>query len=519
MPGTSGRTSVPRKPYDGKKKLCNIVEVRFEHILHTHPFDCGELLVRPGDKLVVEAEKGHQLATAVSQPERRLMDRERLHRVIRRANDRDVHLAEELTEEGRRAARFALGRIRAHQLQMKLVAVEYMLDRSRAVVYFTSDNRVDFRTLVRELAAELRVRIEMRQIGVRDGTGVIGGIGPCGHELCCSTFLRDFGTVAIREPKEQGITLNPQRITGMCSRLKCCLLYEKQSYAEVRPFTPRQDRSVMTAQGPGSIMEIDALARKIQVRFPGGAVESLHMRELIVLDVQLTREQLQATMTREEEVLARRRQKSAGGRVGAQAATDFATDDYLWADVEQKVSFFDEVLEPVEDSKTTAQKVGKRRKKVSSATREDGHKRDTNDRKTDDERGAKASRTNRRSKLVASAQKPRGLDAQGQKVEPRPAVKHGDATTGPAVFDASADSDVTIVRPRRRRGRRPVGTAGAAAPIVDGKSSESPKETAAEQASRRASNSRRRNRRSRSGGGTSGGGTSGGGTPSGGSDA
>lgn len=340
MPGTTGRTTVPRRPFEGRRQLCTIVDVRFEQVLHAHPFDCGDLIVRPGDALVVMTEKGPQLAKAVSVPERRLIESDRVRRVVRKASDHDVRSAHELQYEARRAMKFALTRVRHHNLPMKLVVVEYMLDRSRALVYFTSESRVDFRNLVRELASELRIRIEMRQIGVRDGTGVIGGIGPCGHELCCSSFLRDFQTVSIREPKEQGITLNPQRITGMCGRLKCCLLYEKQSYSAMRSFAPRADRSVMTAQGPASIVEVDALSRKLQVRFPGGAVESIHMRELIVLDVRLTPQELQATMTREEEVLARRRQKTAGGRVGNQIATSVAQDDYLWADVEQKVSFF-----------------------------------------------------------------------------------------------------------------------------------------------------------------------------------
>lgn len=371
IPGTKDRSTVPRRPFDGRRQLCNIVEVRFEQVLHAHPFDCGDLIVRPGDQLVVLTEKGPQLAKAVSVPERRLIEVDRVRRVIRKASDHDVRTARELEYEARRAMKFALTRVRFHNLPMKLVVVEYMLDRSRALVYFTSESRVDFRNLVRELAAELRIRIEMRQIGVRDGTGVIGGIGPCGHELCCSSFLRDFQTVSIREPKEQGITLNPQRITGMCGRLKCCLLYEKQSYTAMRPFAPRADRSVMTAQGPASIVEVDTLSRKLQVRFPGGTVESLHMRELIVLDVRLSPEELQATMTREEEVLARRRQKTAGGRVGNQVAAPIAQDDYLWADVEQKISFFSDeerAEETDEDGIEVVKKPRRRRRGKGSAT-------------------------------------------------------------------------------------------------------------------------------------------------------
>lgn len=339
MPGTSGRSNIPRTPYDGKRRLCNMVDVRFEHILQTESFDCGELIVRPGSALVVQTPKGPQIARAVSLPRRELISRTHQHRVIRHANPSDIERAEQLAAEGKAGVRKALLCVRKHRLPMKLVAVEYMLDRSRALVYFTSEQRVDFRALVRDLAKELRVRIEMRQIGVRDGAGIIGGIGPCGHELCCSSFLRSFRNVSIRAPKAQGITLNPQRITGMCGRLKCCLLYEKPSYTAAKPFAPRRDRSVLTAQGPGSIVSVDALSRTVYVRFPGGSSQSVHMRDLVVLDVRMSHAELQATMTREEEVLARRRQRSSAGHV-ADVSFEQSADDYLWDDLEAPLSFF-----------------------------------------------------------------------------------------------------------------------------------------------------------------------------------
>lgn len=339
MPGTSGRSNIPRTPYEGKRRLCNMVDVRFEHILQTESFDCGELIVRPGSALVVQTPKGPQIARAVSLPRRELIARTHQHRVIRHANPSDIERADQLAAEAKSGVRKALICVRRHRLPMKLVAIEYMLDRSRALVYFTSEQRVDFRALVRDLAKELRVRIEMRQIGMRDGAGIIGGIGPCGHELCCSSFLRSFRNVSIRAPKSQGITLNPQRITGMCGRLKCCLLYEKPSYSAAQPFAPRRDRSVLTDQGPGSIVSVDALSRTVYVRFPGGSSQSVHMRDLIVLDVRMSQEELRATMTREEEVLARRRQRSSAGHV-AEVSFEQSADDYLWDDLESPLTFF-----------------------------------------------------------------------------------------------------------------------------------------------------------------------------------
>lgn len=513
IPGTTGRSTLPKKPFEGRRQLCTVVEVRFDQVLHSHPFDCGDLLVRPGDMLVVMTEKGPQIAKAVSVPERRLLEADRVRRVVRRAHEHDLRNARELADEARRAMKYALGRVREHNLPMKLVVVEYMLDRSRALVYFTSESRVDFRNLVRELANELRIRIEMRQIGVRDGTGVIGGIGPCGHELCCSSFLRDFQTVSIREPKEQGITLNPQRITGMCGRLKCCLLYEKPSYAAMRPFAPKADRSVMTSQGPASIIEVDALSRKLQVRFPGGAVESIHMRELIVLDVRLTQEELQATMSREEEVLARRRQKTAGGRVGTQSASAISQDDYLWADVEQKISFFDTEDDANESSATTEERRSRRRRRggrTSDAVSERGTREagsgaaSTDGSSSDNAKGAKQRPVVRRDRSAGPSQS----NASGRPID-------AEGTVPPNEGEGSAS--------RRRRRRRKPESSSAASPAsganAEGRRTAADRMSADRMSDERASterpdaegssssSSRRRRRRSRGGGGGNGGGT------------
>lgn len=533
MPGTSGRSAIPRKPYEGRRQLCNIVEVRFDHILQTHPFDCGDLLVRPGDMLVVQTEKGPQLARAVTVPERRLIDRDAAGlRVLRRASDRDIETAAQLALDGREAMRFALKRVRTQRLPMKLIVVEYMLDRSRALVYFTSESRVDFRNLVRELAVELRVRIEMRQIGVRDGTGILGGIGPCGHELCCSAFLRDFQTVSIREPKEQGITLNPQRITGMCGRLKCCLLYEKQSYTSMRPFTPRRDRSVLTAQGPGSIVEIDALARKIQVRFPGGSVESIHMRDLVVLDRRLSQEELQATMTREEEVLARRRQRTAGGRVGG-VSFGATEDNYMWDEVEEIASFFDTTATPQREQDSKADEVTENKRSRSRRRNTRGSTADPRSSTRGKRRGrggAEASASNAEGQSPdARAPKPRGENAPDRGANDRSAA------------DRNAPKEGSSSSSRRRRRRKPSanaqgggqnnaqnsspnsaktqGGAQSNAPkAAQGGAQGSGKDAGASSGSSASSRRRRRTRRpSGGGGGNTGGGNRGGGSSGGGS--
>lgn len=352
MPGTSGTISTPRKPYGGKYQLCNIVDVKLDNVLQTESFDCGDWIIRPGDTLVVQTARGPSIARAIRLPQRVLIEKSQYQRVIRPATVQDLERDERHKVEAKEAMRQALKCIRALKLDMKLIAIDYMLDRSRALVYFTSENRVDFRQLVRDLARDMRIRIEMRQIGVRDGAGIIGGIGPCGHELCCSSFLRTFQNVSVRAPKLQGITLNPQRITGMCGRLKCCLVYETAAYEAARPFAPRRDRSVLTVDGPASIMSVDALSRTLMVRFPGGSSATVHLRDVIVLDHELTDEELRATMTREEEVMARRRQRSGGGRV-AEVNFGQSADDFLWDDLEQPPSFFGTELETTQDSSKT----------------------------------------------------------------------------------------------------------------------------------------------------------------------
>ncbi len=205
------------------------------------------------------------IARVTGHVHRQLVDDPEIPRVLRKATDHDIKEADRNEEREREAYVFALKRIQARGLPMKLVRAQYMQDGSRIVFYFSADGRIDFRDLVKDLAHQFRTRIEMHQIGVRDGTRMIGGIGPCGRELCCSTFLENFAPVSIRMAKDQGLTLNPAKVSGMCGRLMCCLVYEQQLYRRMRKRLPRAGTSVKTPVGLGTVKEIDPINQRVTV--------------------------------------------------------------------------------------------------------------------------------------------------------------------------------------------------------------------------------------------------------------
>jgi cell fate regulator YaaT (PSP1 superfamily) len=184
-------------------------------------------------------------------------------------------------EENRRAAKAALKvcqeKINQHELEMKLVDAEYTFDRNKIIFYFTADGRVDFRELVRDLAAVFRTRIELRQIGVRDEAKMLGGIGPCGRVLCCSSFLGDFEPVSIKMAKDQNLSLNPTKISGLCGRLMCCLKYENDIYEEAKQLLPDIGERISTPDGEGRVVALNLLERRVQVelRETGAVVEHL----------------------------------------------------------------------------------------------------------------------------------------------------------------------------------------------------------------------------------------------------
>lgn len=248
-----------------KMRLFNIVPVRFRTNFLKHDYNAQELQLKVGEEVVVETSRGPAIARVEGHIHRRLLPTDAVPRVIRKANESDLETAERNEEREESSYRFALERIRARKLPMKLIRAQYMHDGSKIVFYFSADGRIDFRDLVKDLAHRFRTRIEMHQIGVRDGARMLGGIGPCGRELCCSTFLESFAPVSIRMAKEQGLTLNPKKVSGMCGRLMCCLVYEQALYNKKRRTLPRPGTEVFTEMGPAKILSVDVINARVTV--------------------------------------------------------------------------------------------------------------------------------------------------------------------------------------------------------------------------------------------------------------
>jgi len=211
----------------------DIAGIRLRGVCKTFHFDCTGVALRRGDYAVVQTERGASLGEVVRRIDNHTLksDQPPFGKVLRPASAEDMRAHQENSRREAEAEAFCAARIAERGLPMKLVRAEYLLDRSKAVFYFTADGRIDFRELVKDLAHELRTRIEMRQIGVRDEARAVGGVGPCGKELCCATFLRDFEPITVKMAKDQKLSLNPAKLSGVCGRLMCCLIYEHESYA------------------------------------------------------------------------------------------------------------------------------------------------------------------------------------------------------------------------------------------------------------------------------------------------
>jgi len=235
-----------------------------------------------GDEVVVEAEKGEDLGHVVNMGylvDQRAGDRE-LPKIIRKPSREDLEKYQENAGLENQAFDDCRKRIDEHGLVMKLVDVEYQFDRNKITYYFTSEKRVDFRALVRELAGRYRTRIELRQIGVRDEARRIGGVGVCGRRLCCTTFLREFEPVVTQFAKEQNLALNPTKLSGACGRLMCCLLYERQFYAEALNKFPVIGTQIRTARGTGVLTKIDVFEESAVIRYANDEEEKIMLAEL-----------------------------------------------------------------------------------------------------------------------------------------------------------------------------------------------------------------------------------------------
>ena len=220
--------------------MYDVVGVRFKKAGKIYYFDPGDLSIQKGDFVIVETVRGVEYGKVVIDPKQ--VDENDvvlpLKKVLRIADQKDRMIVEENRLAAKEAYDVCGEKVSIHQLDMKLVDVEYTFDRNKIIFYFTADGRVDFRELVKDLAAIFRTRIELRQIGVRDEAKMLGGIGPCGRMLCCSTFLGDFEPVSIKMAKDQSLSLNPTKISGLCGRLMCCLKYENDEYETAKELLP-----------------------------------------------------------------------------------------------------------------------------------------------------------------------------------------------------------------------------------------------------------------------------------------
>ncbi len=248
--------------------MAEVVGIRFKEVGKVYYFDPDSMKFKKGDKAIVETARGVECGEVAMEnrdvPEEEIV--KPLKRIIRAATEADLKIVEENREKEKKAFDICEQKIRAHKLEMKLVDAEYTFDSSKILFYFTADGRVDFRELVKDLAGVFRTRIELRQIGVRDESKMIGGFGICGRPFCCSSFLGDFQPVSIKMAKEQGLSLNPTKISGTCGRLMCCLKYEQEAYEHLLRHTPKIGAVVETREGRGTVLDNNLLTGMLTIR-------------------------------------------------------------------------------------------------------------------------------------------------------------------------------------------------------------------------------------------------------------
>lgn len=248
--------------------MTTVVGVRFKKAGKIYYFDPDVIDVKFNDFVVVETARGIEFGHVVVGPKDVSEDEivSPLKKVLRIALDEDFEIHRENTRKAKEAIAICQTKVEEHGLKMKLVDVEYTFDNNKVIFYFTADGRIDFRELVKDLAAIFKTRIELRQIGVRDEAKMVGGIGPCGKMVCCAQFLGEFEPVSIKMAKEQSLSLNPTKISGLCGRLMCCLKYEQESYEELLKKMPQIGAIAITPMGKGTIIDTYTLLERVKVK-------------------------------------------------------------------------------------------------------------------------------------------------------------------------------------------------------------------------------------------------------------
>ena len=248
--------------------MAKVVVVQFKRGDKLYYFNAGKLTPQKGQGVIVETAKGNEYAVVV-EGEKEVEDKDivsPLKNVVRIATEKDEAMRQANKERRAEAMRICKEKIRAHNLEMKLVDCEFSFDGSKVVFSFSAEGRVDFRELVKDLASTFHTRIELRQIGARDETHLLGGIAPCGREVCCVGCMPEFKRVSIKMAKNQGLSLNPGKVSGLCGRLMCCLAYENDYYAEAYKKTPKIGSTVSTPEGKGMVVTVNMLKMEVRVK-------------------------------------------------------------------------------------------------------------------------------------------------------------------------------------------------------------------------------------------------------------
>ncbi len=256
-----------------------VVNLRFRDAGKVYRFTCDGMNLSLGDAVMVETSMGLDIAHVAEEP-MEIDDNdvpEDVAPVLRFANEKEIERYELKLVKEKEAYDRCLQLIEKHNLDMNLIDAVFAFDGKKVVFYFTSDNRVDFRELVKDLAAAFKARIELRQIGSRDQAKLVGGIGVCGRELCCCTFLNHFAPVTLRMARDQGLSLNPTKLNGACGRLMCCLQFEKEAYADAHKRLPKVGKRIRTPRGMGIVNDVNLIEEKVYVKFNDGDVQEIEV--------------------------------------------------------------------------------------------------------------------------------------------------------------------------------------------------------------------------------------------------
>lgn len=268
--------------------MANVVGVRFKSVGKIYYFDPLDIDVKEGDSVIVETSRGIEMGKVVFD-KREISDDEvtkPLKTVMRIADEKDFAIKASNEKKEKEAFNICADKIKEHGLEMKLVEVEYTFDASKILFYFTADGRIDFRDLVKDLATIFKTRIELRQIGVRDETKIVGSVGICGRGICCANFMGEFEPVSINMAKKQNLSLNPTKISGVCGRLMCCLKYEQDCYDELLKITPRKGAVVQTQYGVGTVEYVNLLKGILKVKIENereSSYQDCHISEVKVI--------------------------------------------------------------------------------------------------------------------------------------------------------------------------------------------------------------------------------------------